>query len=236
MATGAAGFFGKLPGAGDFVQRRLPSPFVDAWDQHFERAVNESKLALGDAWPHAYRSSPVWRFVLSPGVCTSAAWVGVLGPANDRVGRSFPMVIATPMDDAQGMLRDGDAWFGAIEHAHACAQAQALGVEAFDAQLLALADMPMMAPDHTHVHGVEHVAWYNAMQWRLPLPRVRTDGEFLADLWNRISASGSGWCRPPGRSSPTPGGPSSPTCSSSSPRRCRPTPTTSACRSMRSSN
>ncbi|HET7331149.1 type VI secretion system-associated protein TagF, partial [Dyella sp.] len=112
MATGAAGFFGKLPGAGDFVQRRLPSPFVDAWDQHFERAVNESKLALGDAWQHAYRSSPTWRFVLSPGVCTSAAWAGVMGPANDRVGRSFPMVIATPLDDAWGMVRDGDAWFG----------------------------------------------------------------------------------------------------------------------------
>ncbi|HET7333226.1 hypothetical protein, partial [Dyella sp.] len=39
-----------------------------------------------------------------------------------------------------------------------------------------------------------HIAWYNAMQWRLPLPRVRTDGEFLADLWTRVSASGSGWC------------------------------------------
>lgn len=194
MATGAAGFFGKLPGAGDFVQRRLPSPFVDAWDQHFERAVNESKLALGDAWQHAYRSSPAWRFVLSPGVCTNVAWVGVMGPANDRVGRSFPMVIATPLEDASRMLRDGDAWFAAIEHTHASAQAQALGVEAFDAQLLALADMPMTTPNHTHVHGVEHIAWYNAMQWRLPLPRARTDGEFLADLWNRISASGSGWC------------------------------------------
>ena len=194
--TGAC-FFGKLPGAGDFVQRRLPSPFVEAWDRHFERAVSESKVTLGDAWQHAYRSSPAWRFLLSPGVCTDAAWVGVMGPANDRVGRSFPMVIARHWDDMANVahvLRDGDGWFAAIEHAHVSAQAAALGAEAFDAQLLALADMPMTAPAGTHVHGVEHIAWWNAVQWRLPLPRVRTDGAFLADLWARISASGNGWC------------------------------------------
>lgn len=196
MSPTGAGFFGKLPGAGDFVQRRLPSPFVEAWDQHFERAVNESKLALGDAWQHAYRSSPVWRFLLSPGVCTNVAWSGVMGPANDRVGRSFPMVITTPLADpadASRVLCDGEAWFAAIEHVHTTAQSEALGVEAFDAQLLALT-VPMTASSNTHVHGVEHIAWYSSMQWRFPLPRMRTDGHFLADLWTRVSATGNGWC------------------------------------------
>ena len=32
MPTAAAGFFGKLPCAGDFVQRRLPGDFVEEWD------------------------------------------------------------------------------------------------------------------------------------------------------------------------------------------------------------
>lgn len=196
--TGAAGFFGKLPGAGDFVQRRLSPAFVEAWDRHFERAVNASRVAMGDAWQHAYRSSPAWRFMLSPGVCTSTAWVGVLGPAGDRVGRSFPMVIAVPLDDPSSttqVLRDGDTWFTAIEQVYRAAQTDpSVNVEAFDAQLLALADVPLVASTSTTLHGVEHIAWQGAGQWRLPLPRACGDGDFLADLWTHAAATGSDWC------------------------------------------
>lgn len=194
----AAGFFGKLPGAGDFVQRRLPSAFVETWDGHFERAVDTSRRMLGDAWQHAYRSSPPWRFLLSPGVCTPAAWVGVMGAAGDRVGRSFPMVIATPLDDpslAMEVLRDGDAWFSAIERVHAAAQADpSIGAEAFDAQLLALAEVPLTALAKIPLRGMDHVSWQSAAQWRLPLPSARRDAEFLADLWAHVAGSGDGWC------------------------------------------
>jgi type VI secretion system protein ImpM len=198
MNPTGAGFFGKLPGVGDFVQRRLPAPFVEAWDQHFERAVSESRSALGDAWQHAYRSSPVWRFLLSPQVCTPSSWVGVMGAGGDRVGRSFPMVIATPLDDpsmATQVLRHGDTWFAAMEHVHVAAQADpSTSVEAFDAQLLALADTPLVASAAAAPRGMEHVAWQSAAQWRLPLPDSRTDGDFLSDLWTRVAESGSGWC------------------------------------------
>jgi type VI secretion system ImpM family protein len=198
MNPTGAGFFGKLPGAGDFVQRRLPSLFVDTWDQHFERAVDASRHVLGDAWQHAYRSSPAWRFVLSPGVCTASAWIGVMGAAGDRVGRSFPMVITVPLDDpssAGRVLREGDAWFAAIERVHVAAQADfSMSVEAFDAQLLALADMPLTTPALAEPDGMAHAAWNSASLWRMPLPRTRTDGDFLATLWARINESGSGWC------------------------------------------
>ena len=54
------GYFGKLPGAGDFVQRRLPPVFVDAWDRDWTtpssyRGLNatmhavEAMLAAADA-------------------------------------------------------------------------------------------------------------------------------------------------------------------------------------------
>ncbi|GLQ87401.1 type VI secretion system-associated protein TagF [Dyella flagellata] len=198
MNPTGAGFFGKLPSAGDFVQRRLPSSFVETWDQHFERAVDASRQALGHAWQHAYRSSPVWRFLLSPGVCTASAWAGVMGPAGDRVGRSFPMVIALPLDDqatAGQVLRDGDRWFAAIERVQVAAQADpSTSVEAFDSQLLALADTPLVAPAPTVANGVENVAWQNAAQWRMPLPPTHADGDFLQKLWARIHQSGDGWC------------------------------------------
>ena len=47
MPTSVAGFFGKLPCAGDFVQRRLPSAFVEGGDRHFEEAVAASRAELG---------------------------------------------------------------------------------------------------------------------------------------------------------------------------------------------
>ncbi|WP_230473483.1 type VI secretion system-associated protein TagF [Dyella choica] len=198
MSPTEAGFFGKLPSAGDFVQRRLPSSFVETWDQHFERAVDASRQTLAQGWQHAYRSSPVWRFLLSPGVCTASAWAGVMGPAGDRVGRSFPMVIALPLDGpaaANQVLRDGDAWFAAIEHVQVAAQADpSTSVEAFDAQLLALAGMPLVEPARAVPNGVENVGWQDAAQWRMPLPRARTDGDFLEKLWMRLSESGDGWC------------------------------------------
>ena len=59
-----AGFFGKLPGVGDFVQRRLPVRFVDCWDQHFEHAVDAARGVLGNDWPAVYHASPTWRFAM----------------------------------------------------------------------------------------------------------------------------------------------------------------------------
>ena len=144
MPNPAAGFFGKLPSAGDFVQRRLPAGFVDAWDRHFENAVAESRGALGDSWREAYHASPVWRFVLAPGVCGGSAWAGVMGPGADRVGRCFPMVIAAPVGADTGsfarVLHDGSRWFDAAERIHDTAQADAaISVDAFDEQVAALA-------------------------------------------------------------------------------------------------
>jgi type VI secretion system protein ImpM len=193
-----AGFFGKLPNAGDFVQRRLPPSFVEVWDRHFEHAVDASRQALGQGWQHAYRSSPAWRFVLPPGVCTPSAWIGVMGPAGDRVGRHFPMVIAAPWDDLSSIaqvLQRGDTWFAAIERVYAAAQADAsIGVDAFDAQLLALADRAVVSPEASALDEMRNVAWSSAEQWRLPLPQAHADGAYLAELWTRVAENGNNWC------------------------------------------
>src|SRR5690606_42162515 len=61
-----------------------------------------------------YHASPVWRFLLAPGVCGQGAWAGVMGPSSDRVGRCFPMVITARLPsgaDAPGVLHDGGRWY-----------------------------------------------------------------------------------------------------------------------------
>ena len=90
------GFYGKLPGLGDFVRRRLPSDFVERWDRHFQRALDTGRRELGEQWTAAWLQGPAWCFVLRAQACGNDAWCGLIGPAADRLGRAFPMVLAAP--------------------------------------------------------------------------------------------------------------------------------------------
>lgn len=170
MSTpGSVGFFGKLPGMGDFVQRRLPGTFVSAWDSRFEGAVSRARAEFGEDWRSVWQAAPVWRFALMPGVCGVTAWVGVTGPSVDRVGRSFPMVLACPLTDADTFVRSvraGAGWFDALENA--CRGAGATPTaESFDATLAALpgpADWLATAA----AARTEAADWSQAEVWRMP--------------------------------------------------------------------
>lgn len=114
----AQGFFGKLPSLGDFVTRDLPRDFLDTWDDWLQRSIAWSKSALGDAWLPTYLHSPIWRFVLVPGVCGEKGWAGIMMPSVDKVGRYFPLTLATSLDDSAQpfqVLTDGAAWFETAE-------------------------------------------------------------------------------------------------------------------------
>jgi type VI secretion system ImpM family protein len=191
-----AGFFGKLPGVGDFVQRRLPARFVDRWDQHYEHAVDAARGVLGNDWPAAYHASPTWRFAMPAGLCGEAAWVGVLGPASDRVGRCFPMVIAAPLNRSEAVtqvLLQGDHWFDTLARVHAGAQADpSIQAEVFDAQLADLPGpcdgAPIAAPQPPQA-----LDWRSASHWRFPLAQGATGAAQLAGLWSQLVSAGE-WC------------------------------------------
>ena len=92
-----AGFYGKLPALGDFVGRRLGRDFVTPWDDWLQLSMAASRNQLGDAWLDTYLTSPLWRFVLSAGVCGEEARAGVLMPSVDRVGRNVPLALVTTL-------------------------------------------------------------------------------------------------------------------------------------------
>jgi len=199
-SAGTVGFFGKLSGAGDFVQRRLPPAFVEHWDRHFEQAVAASREQLGERWHEVWHASPGWRFVLAPGVCTQSAWAGLMAPAADRVGRCFPMVMAAPLDadSAEGdpfvrVLRDGERWFNALEYLFAQAQVNGVGADAFDAQLSTLPS-PLVMDRRDTLAVLRGTDWRTAPQWRLPLPAQRQPGAFLHTLWSQAQAVAGMWC------------------------------------------
>lgn len=132
------GFYGKLPGAGDFVRRRLPADFVTQWDRHCQHALDAARRELGDAWSVAWRTAPAWRFVIPAQVCGAGAWCGLVGPAFDRVGREFPIVMAAHVGHDVERVLANEAWFDALDRAYEAAIDEALSVDMFDARIAVL--------------------------------------------------------------------------------------------------
>lgn len=97
----AIGWHGKLPTVGDFVTRRLDPDFVSHWDNWISRGLTELRQSSGNRWLDSYLRSPTWRFLLTPGFLPSplnrTAWVGVVMPSVDRVGRYYPLTLASPL-------------------------------------------------------------------------------------------------------------------------------------------
>lgn len=183
QAPGSVGFFGKLPGMGDFVQRRLPAAFVSAWDSGFEAAVDAAKTELGDAWRATWMAAPAWRFALMPGVCGAPAWVGVTGPSVDRVGRGFPMVLACPLTDADvfsRIVRTGAGWFDALERAWGGAEITP-AAELFDVVAAALPS-PSNWLAEIIANQPSSIDWSQADAWRMPWQAPGDDPQLAAWL------------------------------------------------------
>lgn len=107
-----------MPGHGDFVSRNLPRSFIDPWDGWLEQAVAASKDTLGDGWLDTFLNCPIWRFALASGICGEEGWSGIMMPSVDRVGRYFPLTLASSLPAGTQpfqVLTCADPWFAAIE-------------------------------------------------------------------------------------------------------------------------
>jgi type VI secretion system protein ImpM len=136
------GLYGKLPCRGDFLQRRAPQDFVDVWDAWLQECIHESRERLQDSWLETYLTAPVWRFVLTSGVCGEGTYAGILVPSVDRVGRYFPLTVLAQLaaDDCPLALACGNRdWFESAESLVLEAlEAQALDFDTFDERIALL--------------------------------------------------------------------------------------------------
>ncbi|HET7527395.1 MAG TPA: type VI secretion system-associated protein TagF [Burkholderiaceae bacterium] len=165
-----AGWFGKMPSLGDFASRRLPGAWIHAWDGWLQHELVRSRAALGDNWLTLYLVAPVRRFWLAPGLLAPAAWLGVLMPSVDSVGRHFPFTLATALpagrDDVLDALAN-DNWLDAAD-----AVARQVLDPAFDVAALehAVADMPAL---HGERRAESHAGTRLAQQLRDVSPGLR---------------------------------------------------------------
>jgi type VI secretion system protein ImpM len=92
----AAGFYGKVPTAGDFIARRVSRDSMSRWDDWLQHGLyrirNASALAASGARQHR---TPIWNFAVPPGVAGEPL-IGLIGASCDRVGRRFPFTLFMP--------------------------------------------------------------------------------------------------------------------------------------------
>jgi len=113
-----AGYHGKVPKHGDFVSRGLPNTFIGTWDVWLQEAIHTSQQQLGNNWLNYYLTSPLYRFVLSRGICGDMTWMGTMMPSVDKVGRYYPMTIG--LNYPPGLnpflaLQNNKDWFEQVE-------------------------------------------------------------------------------------------------------------------------
>jgi type VI secretion system protein ImpM len=117
-----------------------------------------------------YMVAPVRRFWLAPGLLTADAWLGVLMPSVDSVGRQFPFTLAAPMRHGHAELVDAlasDDWLDAAD-----ALARRVLDPAFDVTALeqAIAGLP---PLHGERRVEDHAGTQLARELQVRHARLR---------------------------------------------------------------
>jgi len=161
------GFYGKIPSHGDFISRSLPRTFIDPWDQWLQESISRSKQDLGDAWLDCYLMSPMWRFALCAGICGPDGWAGVMIPSVDKVGRYFPLTIATRTGSEPNWLAlalTREDWF---------ARAESLALSVLDDDSFDLSMFEKDIETHAWEKTPSQNQWDESQRdahcWRLPL-------------------------------------------------------------------
>jgi len=144
-ASAVPGWYGKLPTLGDFASRRLEADFIEPWDRWLGEGLAAQREQLGEAWLDAYLGSPVWRFVLMPGVLpgpgADGVLAGVLMPSVDKVGRYFPLTLVTrlaALPRSAAAIESLLGWLHRLEDVAVDALQDDWSIEQLDAALEAL--------------------------------------------------------------------------------------------------
>lgn len=128
VSTELPGWYGKLPGMGDFAHRRLPETFRSVWDAWLQRGLAGLRDRHAD-WTERYLEAPIWCFALGPRVAGARGWIGVLMPSVDGVGRYFPFTLCVELDEAVGDALRGEALAAALRWWALAAQAALEGLD-----------------------------------------------------------------------------------------------------------
>ena len=112
----ALAVYGKHPAKGDFLEHGIPAALKPALERWLDTVLAEAKSALGSDWQAVWPAAPMLRFWVGEGIWGSAL-AGVMAPAQDRVGRRFPLVLLALGDAGvtlpPPMIDSDQSWYDA---------------------------------------------------------------------------------------------------------------------------
>jgi type VI secretion system protein ImpM len=195
LLTGVAdvGFYGKLPSHGDFLRRNVSDAFVGVWDGWLQECIATSRAALGERWLDLYLTSPVWRFGCAAGACGPAPVIGIIVPSVDRVGRYFPLTIATALPssaDVVAAVTEAEAFFvGAERLAIETLAADQVDFAAFEDGVARLGTTlsPLAVPPQIELGAGAAAVLADGGQghWQIPIGSPSALGSAFAQLLSR---------------------------------------------------
>jgi type VI secretion system protein ImpM len=113
MAGLEIGVYGKLPSHADFISAGISADLSAELYDWGQSVIYHSQGMMGaQGWLTAYLVSPVWRFLLPPTQSREQAYLGIMMPSVDAVGRYFPLFLVYKIAAHQTRL----AWM--FEDAH----------------------------------------------------------------------------------------------------------------------
>jgi type VI secretion system protein ImpM len=146
---------------------------------------------LGSTWLDKYLMAPIWRFVIGPNVLGENAWIGIMVPSVDRVGRYFPLTLAKPINpdiDIVATYLDNSEWFKSLENLGIDALSQELNFAEFE---LHLAGLPAPAAIVDMEAGESTIPVLNKvfLSSYFSLPAEGDHGDYISQISKVIAGS-----------------------------------------------
>ncbi|WP_413480928.1 type VI secretion system-associated protein TagF [Serratia proteamaculans] len=169
--TTSIGWYGKIPSAGDFLQRRLPDLVVNNWAHWFHNGLVNLQRNPPGPNGHPFSNAPVWNFVIPATLGSQYVQMGCLLPARDRVGRHYPICalrLFCQQDWRMQQLNMAAEWYNQLGHRLLNGVRNGFSAEQLDRSLL---EIPVLAS-----------------------PPVETDSEILSIIgFQHPDVPGLGW-------------------------------------------
>lgn len=167
------GWYGKLPSAGDFLQRRFPDTLVHQWSQWFLVGLQAWRQEASRRDENQFKNAPVWNFILPPMPSGQMVQMGCLIPGHDRVGRQYPLCAQIAFHTHEwtpDTLAQAGEWYQQVGNTLLRAVRCVLSAEQLDQILLAIS-APTVRGKYSVVPGVDRsgLCGQNPCIWQLAL-------------------------------------------------------------------
>lgn len=167
------GWYGKLPGTGDFLQRRMPESLVTSWSNWIQQGLAHLHTQPDDALRN-FRRAPVWNFAVPSTLGVQRVQIGCIAPSCDRVGRVWPLLAMQSVPLSQwhpAQLQVSGDWFERLGDALRVAVALPVSPDALASTLL---DLPPLSLPDTGRSEIMDVIGYQDLPCTLAWREVAT--------------------------------------------------------------